>query len=892
LEPAVDLRPGSHFDRYVIESLLGQGGMGRVYRARDPKLQRAVALKVLHVDRRPMHDGGAERLLEEARAAARFEHANTIAVYDVGEFEGTPFIAMELVVGRSLRSMVGDASVPLDARVGYVTDVARALAAAHEHGIVHRDIKPENVMVRRDGVVKVLDFGIARPLHAPLELGPQSVRYDDDAYEAWARDSGLLGTPRYMAPEQLRGEPVDARADQFAWGVTAYELLTGKSPWPDTAEMSFSLVLSIVNDSPVDDAPLLRSCPASVAAVVKRALSKSPAARFPSMADVVEALSGPARALAPAVESAQPAPTASTTMRRRSPAWIALLAVVAGLGLVGAVARARWQPAPVPSAAPVPASTQSAAPTFLALRPHDPRRLTADERCEEFPAFTPDGSSVIYAAETGDNENIVVQSLADGSTRTLTHPKGWDQAPAVSPDGRWVAFLRGDDKELGTYVVDFDGRTEPRPIASGSTHPAFSPDGTALWAGKRKQPTRYAFPSGEPQRTLESPPNSGAPLLAELRDGRVVAAYPAAEAGAPSGIALFSPAGAMSWLVQNDAEEDLTLTPDGRHVLGVQTTDGHNLELFSVPLAGGEATPVVSSDLRPAKGIAFSPDGSRLVWSTCRGTWNVGSFDPKGTFVPETSSSWTESAAAGIPGTRSIAVVSEAVGVASLWVRDRSGHEQPRKVSPAGMRGLRDNLDVAPDGRTAVVEVAGSGLALVRLDDATARQLTTDPSDTRPMFLRDGRIVFTRRSSEGSRVFVVDPGGGAPVAWLDPATLEAAPCPVDDRVAFLEGAKSATLPVMLDRATGKKRRLSPKLDAGRYMSVAFSGDCKRVAVVAGESRMVEVDAETGAVLRQGDAGSMLQALRYIGDELWAARAGYRGNVWIADLDVVDAASGH
>jgi hypothetical protein len=296
------------FDRYVIESLLGEGGMGQVYRARDERLHRRVALKVL----RPAHGSAAsagdgaragteDPLLREARAAAALDHPNTVAIYDVGEAHGTPFIAMELVEGRPLRAVVGDATTPIDTRVRYLVDIAKALQAAHARGILHRDVKPENVIVRHDGVVKVLDFGVARSLEAPHDgeepeaandAGPPSIELRAaHAFETFAR-SGIWGTPRYMAPEQLDGKPLDARTDQFAWGVLAYELLTGRPPWgAGSSAVTLALIAAIVSDEPAPSDPLLGAAPAGVAATVLRALSKRREDRFRSMADVIAALS-------------------------------------------------------------------------------------------------------------------------------------------------------------------------------------------------------------------------------------------------------------------------------------------------------------------------------------------------------------------------------------------------------------------------------------------------------------------------------------------------------------------------------------------------------------------------------------------------------------------------
>jgi serine/threonine-protein kinase len=905
----VDLQPGSRFDRYVIESLLGQGGMGRVYRAQDERLQRAVALKVLRLDGSVERDPsvGAERLLREARAAASLEHINTIAIHDVGEFEGVPFIAMELVVGQSLRAYVGNDAVPIETRVRYLVDVARALAAAHAQGIVHRDVKPENVIVRSDGVVKVLDFGIARPLRAPADAkggGLGGVPLSAFAADTWAKESGLSGTPRYMAPEQLCGETLDARADQFSWGVLAYELLTGHTPWPETAAVSLTFVLAIVDDTRVDDAPLRRVCPPQVADVVLRALSKARADRFGSMSEIVEALAGaPSTPSLPegvtdgaAQSTAAPttAPTTKKLARRRAPWALGLVAAVVALGGAGLVARQRGlhpeaevassRPSVAPVAPPAP-------PAGIALEIDNPRRVTLDEGCEEFPSFTPDGASMVYAAESGENEHVLVQSLGDGNVRALTHGPGWDLAPTISPDGRLVAFLHSDDKELATYVADFDGHDPPRRIAAGGTRPTFSPDGTAVWAGSKQHPTRRDLASNEATRTLDSPLNCGGPLLRELPGGRVVVTYPAADLATDAGIALFSATGAMTWLARVDSEEVLAVSPGGGYVLGARTSRTGNTELFSVPMVGGPWTAMPSSDLRPFKGMSFSPDGTKIAWSACRGIWSLGRFDDKGAFVPSGSTSWQESSVAPIPGSRAIAVISQRSGSPGLWVLDPSGHDAPRLVhAGSGDGSLGENVDVSPDASLAALEISGGGIALVRMSDGTVRPLTTDASDERPYFTRDGRqVIFTRRTAEsGLQVHVANVDDGQIRTLLEPGSRQAAPSPVDERIAYITGeAPGSLIPMVADLGTGKKHPLSPKLGAGRYMSVAFSPNGKRIAVVVGEGRVAEVDASSGAIVRQGDGGDQLQALRYVGDELWAARSAYRGNVWMADVKVTE-----
>jgi serine/threonine protein kinase/ABC-type branched-subunit amino acid transport system substrate-binding protein len=352
LRAAVPLLRGDVVGHYVIDGFLGAGGMGQVYRAFDPRLQRTVALKIVlaaggggQADAGDTGDGTV-RLLREARAAAALEHPNVVSVYDVGQVasdgavRGATYIAMELVRGQSLRAYVRDPSVAMDERLRWLADVASALAAAHRAGVVHRDVKPVTVMVREDGLVKVLDFGIAK--RAP-GAGP----VDGVAGTERSTTAGVaLGTPLYMAPEQLRAEPLDGRTDQFAWGVVAYELLSGQTPWSG-AKTSFELASQILGGDP---RPIgeVADVPAPVAAAVMRALRKDPAERFDSMDALLVAFAGvvakgPSRR-PPSVEEPRLGTERSSAMElpasgaRRTTRRVALFGALAlGLGLVGAV---------------------------------------------------------------------------------------------------------------------------------------------------------------------------------------------------------------------------------------------------------------------------------------------------------------------------------------------------------------------------------------------------------------------------------------------------------------------------------------------------------------------------------------------------------------------------
>jgi serine/threonine-protein kinase len=290
--PPVQLSAGVSFDRYVIEGLLGEGGMGRVYRAFDPRLHRRVALKIL--------DGsttgtigrdkqGVASILREARAAAALDAPNVVSIYDLGDHEGVPFLAMELVHGRPLRALVGRREIPMDRRVGWLVQIARALAAAHRAGVIHRDVKPENIMVREDDVVKVLDFGIAHQIlaaAAPLRSGEEA------APDVRALAETLVGTPLYMAPEQVLGQELDGRADQFAWGVVAYELCAGRSPWTRRESVN-DVIDAVLHEQPQSLVEQAAEVGDLVSEVVMRALSKDREARFGSMGELLEALGAP-----------------------------------------------------------------------------------------------------------------------------------------------------------------------------------------------------------------------------------------------------------------------------------------------------------------------------------------------------------------------------------------------------------------------------------------------------------------------------------------------------------------------------------------------------------------------------------------------------------------------
>jgi len=357
------LAPGNVFGRYRVVQLLGSGGMGAVYLVEDTVLGRRVALKLLRGDdgratdsrrssigataattgaqdgaidpsRELPVDSGAvrspwvDRLLREARLAARVRHPHAVAVFDVGEIDGTPYLTMEFVAGATLRSRVRKDELTSDRRLGWLVDVAEALEAAHASGVVHRDIKPENVMIRDDGTIKVVDFGIARALDASPESprgepapGPSTVdggAVDERQVSDESVRYRMVGTLAYMSPEQVRGGVVDERSDQFSWGVLAYELLTGSLPW-HRGDGNAELARTILSTNPPPPSAVRSGIEQHVDAVVLRALAKDPGARFPSMAALVSALRG---------ERGAPGHRPRVALTRRARVTWALLLVV------------------------------------------------------------------------------------------------------------------------------------------------------------------------------------------------------------------------------------------------------------------------------------------------------------------------------------------------------------------------------------------------------------------------------------------------------------------------------------------------------------------------------------------------------------------------------------
>jgi len=310
--------PGTRLGPYEIIEAIGHGGMGDVYRARDTRLQRQVAIKTVAA-RAAGDPAFLARFDREARAVAALSHPNILSIYDVGTHDGTPYVAVELLEGATLRSLVGSSTLPLAAVVEYAVQIGSGLAAAHDRGIVHRDLKPENVFVTRDGRVKLLDFGIATE--------PDALSGSDVTRMEQTEHGMVLGTAGYMSPEQARGERTDARSDIFAFGCVLYEMLAGRPAF--SGDSRIATLHAVLKDHPPELATLRPDVPPTLERIARRCLEKTPERRFQTARDLVFALETLTHAAdAQRSSAAPPVPSARTTRT----AAIAALAIVVLLG--------------------------------------------------------------------------------------------------------------------------------------------------------------------------------------------------------------------------------------------------------------------------------------------------------------------------------------------------------------------------------------------------------------------------------------------------------------------------------------------------------------------------------------------------------------------------------
>jgi Tol biopolymer transport system component len=470
------LSTGTKLGPYEIQSPLGAGGMGEVYRARDTRLERIVAVKILPAN----YSADAERLRrfeQEARAAAALNHPNILAIFDIGSEGGAPYIVSELLEGDTLRERMREGILPLRKAIDYGSQIARGLAAAHDKGIVHRDLKPENVFVTKDGHVKILDFGLAKLVAASAapEL-TNAPTMDAPVADLHTTPGLVMGTVGYMSPEQVRGLPSDHRADIFSLGAILYEILAGKRAFK--GQTSADAMSAILKEDPPELSEINHAVPPAIDRIIRHCLEKNPAERFQSARDVafgLEALSSISSAAG--VETAAGAGAHAGAPLRRT--WLLVLAT-----LVVVAAAAFWG-----GRALLPVSE----PIFT--------RLTFRSGYVSSARFASDGQTIVYSAGFGA-EPIQIYTTRPGATQS--RELGFKNSSILG-------MSRGDEMAItldhnffianaswGTLArVPFTGGA-PREIAENVLCADWSPDGESLAVARQaNNHVRIEYPPGK-----------------------------------------------------------------------------------------------------------------------------------------------------------------------------------------------------------------------------------------------------------------------------------------------------------------------------------------------------------------------------------------------------------
>ena len=431
------LTAGDRLGPYEIIGFVGAGGMGEVYRARDQRLNRDAAIKILHASVAADPER-LRRFTAEAQAVAALNHPNVLTIYEVGTQGDRPFIATELLEGATLRATLEAGGLPVSKAIEYARQTASGLAAAHTKGVAHRDIKPENLFVTNDGRIKILDFGLAKTYSAA-----EHASTEDTHLQSGTSPGMVMGTAGYMSPEQVRARPIDHRTDIFSLGVVLYEMLAGRRPFGgDSGVETMNAILTA--DTP-DVLQSGRSMPPVLADIVRHCLEKSPEERFQSARDLsfaLQSLSAASGSMATQAGSGAHAGVAAMPARSRRIAWLPVVA--AAIVAAGLAAVAMWASRPAPPASDIWRVT----------------RLTNDTGVTLNPAISRDGRLVAYVSDRGgSNMDLWVQQVDGGDPVQLTRDL------AFCHRSRLLARRQQDRRDLRRRSRDCVRRPHARRLA-------------------------------------------------------------------------------------------------------------------------------------------------------------------------------------------------------------------------------------------------------------------------------------------------------------------------------------------------------------------------------------------------------------------------------------------
>jgi serine/threonine protein kinase len=755
------LEAGTRLGPYRIVDLLGVGGMGEVYRASDDRLNRMVALKVLAADR-VANTERRERFIQEAQLASALQHPNIITVYDIGSAESGEYLAMELVRGRRLDTLIPPTGLPVPEALRYATQIVDALAAAHDAGIVHRDLKPGNIMVTDQDQIKILDFGLATLSGADL------VGADDETRLRWSPvETGvgvIVGTVAYMSPEQAEGRLVDARSDLFSFGAIAYEMLSGQRAF--RAGSTPATLAAVITQEPPPLSTIAPQVPAAVSALVTECLRKDPTQRVQTAAELRGELES---------QRALLISSASHPGLVIQPPWTWQRGLMIGGPIAAALALAvaLWPSTPPPTSfSPTPLTALPGSESFPSFSPDGsqiafswlregtrtydvyaqavgagtPQRLTSDDGSHLFPSWSPDGRALaLWHVPRGTGPQtltteakLILMPPSGGPERQVIDWKGAARRISWSPDGRWLAvspvsvrFHRDRGITLVSPVTgqEVDWATLD-PAYAGSTDPIFAPDGTRLaYTRTREDFSSELFVAGVGADGKPSGPPS------RLAYGGKEASYPV-------------------W------------SADGRSLLVIDGVPSSNGGVIRVRSDGTQPSGKLGG-LEYAGSLAIAPAGTRLAFHRAGidvDVWRIDLQDPSASGRVAPSTLWEEGADLSPDGSR-LAFSSNRSGAREIWVADVSGDHALQLTSfggpvPGWARWSPDGRSVAfdarPQGNSDVAVVAASGGAM--------HQLTRHPgADARPAWAPDGRsIYFISDRSGRNEIWRMDADGGHP----------------------------------------------------------------------------------------------------------------------------------
>jgi Tol biopolymer transport system component len=707
---------GRQIGRYQVLSLLGAGGMGEVWLARDPQLERNVALKLLPEEftRSQTH---VRRFAQEAKAASALNHPNIITIHEIGEAEGTHYIVAEFVEGQTLRQMLSR-PMPLPTTLEIAIQIADALIAAHKAGIVHRDLKPENVMVRPDGLVKVLDFGLAK-LADRSEVDTEA----PTAIQVKTDPGTVMGTVNYMSPEQALAQKIDQRTDIFSLGVMLYEMVTGERPFQGASKPA--IYAAILHHAPAPVTELHPDLPHELQWIIDHALEKDRELRFQTASDLKAALKTLKRDSGSGTASAARG-AASQPLRRPSLGrWVPKAAIAAGAAIVLTVAGYLFWSGM--KTAKAPPATKIANFTQLTTAPGQ----------EVYPSLSPDGKLVVYASAEAGNWDIYLQRVSGATPINLTGDSAADDSqPAFSPDGEQIVF-RSDRDGGGIFVMGATGENVRRLVDHGH-NPAWSPDGQEI-----------AYSKGSFARPSERG-NFPGPLFVVKVGAREIRQVTETDAVQPN------------W------------SPHGDRIAYWGILRGGQRDIRTVGARGGEPAPVTSDpalDWNPV----WSPDGRYLYFASDRGgsmnLWRVPIDERSGKLLgapepvttPATYSGYISIARDGRH--LAYAQVAHQINLLQVGFDPVKGKIEAKPVWITQGSRVATNPDLSPDGAQIVFDAVGDkqeDLFIVRRDGAGLRQITNDKhKDRSPHWSPDSRqIVFFSDRSGRYELWLINPDGG------------------------------------------------------------------------------------------------------------------------------------